>query len=61
MVTPFPDRDYPIVIGIDFGKFFFFLRFELNKRADFFFSGTTYSGSSYGYMNDKEITDINKW
>lgn len=37
MVTPFPDRDYPIVIGIDFGKLFFFLRFELNKRADFFF------------------------
>ncbi|KAI7890489.1 uncharacterized protein EV154DRAFT_511148 [Mucor mucedo] len=41
MVTPFPDKDYPIVIGIDFG--------------------TTYSGSSYGYMNDKEITDISKW
>ncbi|KAG2232417.1 hypothetical protein INT48_005720 [Thamnidium elegans] len=41
MTTPFPDRDFPIVIGIDFG--------------------TTYSGSSYAFMTDKEVTDISKW
>ncbi|KAI7901284.1 uncharacterized protein BX663DRAFT_515506 [Cokeromyces recurvatus] len=41
MVTPFSDKDYPIVIGIDFG--------------------TTFSGASYAYMNDNEITDISKW
>lgn len=45
MVTPFPDKDYPIVIGIDFGKF---LQIYFNKRADFIFQVRLIAGVPMG-------------
>lgn len=65
MVAPFPDKDFPIVIGIDFGKPSVHAAGPKSKRADFLitapYSGTTFSGASYAFMNDNEITDISKW
>ncbi|KAF1796509.1 hypothetical protein FB192DRAFT_1431227 [Mucor lusitanicus] len=62
MVAPFPDKDFPIVIGIDFGKPSVHAAGPKSKRADFLitapYSGTTFSGASYAFMNDNEITDI---
>lgn len=62
MTLPFPIEEYPIVIGIDFGKEEKLLKNVLDLNIFFyFFSGTTYSGVSYAFGNDSEIVDITKW
>lgn len=57
------DIEYPVVVGIDFGWFFFLqscihVAFLTRLR---FILGTTYTGCAYAFIQNEEVVDIVRW
>lgn len=72
MNSGFNYSDYPVIVGIDFGKYITkkkngISKTKINKNSFLFHiiikkKGTTYSGASYSFVNnDSEVIDIVKW
>jgi hypothetical protein len=59
---PFIINDYPVIIGIDFGKNMFCISQVEKKAITFLFTlGTTFSGCSYAFAQNDEVVDIVRW